>query len=71
MGRVLKYPRSPIHWRNRQHVALLAEASELGLAKKAAVHLKPAPSNEELRTQYMSSSALELKRTTPLFKAYE
>jgi hypothetical protein len=74
MGRVLKYPRSPIHWKNRknlQHLDLLAEASEIAIARQAAVHLKPAPTNKELRRQYMSSSALELKRITPMFTPYE
>lgn len=54
--------------RKTRAMAMAEEAADIAAAQDAAVYLKPAPTNAELRKQFMSKEALKLKRLKPMFR---
>ena len=60
--------RTALEINRRSELEAFCEQADLEEARIVATHLKLPSTNAELKAQYMSPSALELKRTTPLFK---
>lgn len=48
----------------------IEEAQDIAAARRCATFLPPAPTNAELRAQFMSPEALALKRTPAVFLNY-